>query len=43
MFPPAGEHSSSRFQELLGVQESLQHPLIEEHVAHRLRYDYVHL
>ena len=40
---PAGEHSAPGFQELLSVQERLQHPLVEQHVAHRLGYDYVHL
>ena len=40
---PAGEHSAPRFQELLSVQERLQHPLVEQHVAHRLGYDDVHL
>ena len=40
---PAGEHSAPGFQELLCVQERLQHPLVEQHVAHRLGYDYVHL
>ena len=40
---PAGEHSAPGFQELLSVQERLQHPLVEQHVAHRLGYDYIHL
>ena len=40
---PAGEHSAPGFQELLSVQERLQHPLVEQHVAHRLGYDDVHL
>merc|ERR1719220_1939381 len=39
---PAGEHSAPGFQKLLCVQERLQHPLVEQHVAHRLGYDYVH-
>lgn len=31
------------FQELLGMQVALQHALVEQHVAHWLRDDYVNL
>ena len=31
------------FEEFLGVEEGFEHPLVEQHVAHRLRDDNVHL
>ena len=33
----------TRLQPLLGMQVGLEHPLVEQHVAHRLRDDHVHL
>ena len=37
------EHLAARLQELLSVKEGLEHPLVEQHVAHRLGDDDVHL
>ncbi len=37
------EHFTVGFQPLLCMKIALQHPLIKQHVAHRLRNNYVHL
>ena len=42
-YPLGGEHVAPLLQPLLGMQVCLQHPLIEQHVAHRLRDYHVHL
>jgi len=38
-----GKHFPTRLEELLGVEECLQHPLVEQHVAHGLGDDHIHL
>ncbi len=40
---PRGEHPSARLEPLLGVKVRLQHPLVEQHVAHGLRDDDINL